>query len=61
MAILKAGINGPFSGKVGSVVGYELNGQTVIRSLPAIVKTAQRIDAHQSQTFEGRISIFEIY
>lgn len=38
MAILKAGINGPFSGKVGSVVGYELNGQTVIRSLPAIVK-----------------------
>lgn len=40
MAILKSGINGPFSGKVGNVVGYELNGQTVIRSLPAIVKRA---------------------
>ena len=38
MAILKAGVNGPFSGKVGSIVGYELNGQTIIRSLPAIVK-----------------------
>lgn len=34
MAILKHGINGPFSGKVGNVVGYELNGQHVIRSLP---------------------------
>jgi len=40
MAILKAGINGPFSGKVGSIVGYELNGQTIIRSLPGIVKKA---------------------
>lgn len=40
MAILKAGVNGPFSGKVGSIVGYELNGQTIIRSLPAVVKRA---------------------
>lgn len=38
MAILKAGVNGPFSGKVGSIVGYELNGQAIIRSLPAVVK-----------------------
>ena len=38
MAILKGGINGPFSGKVGSVVGYELNGQAIIRSLPRYVK-----------------------
>jgi len=35
MAILKDGINGPFSGKVGSVVGYVLNGQGIIRSLPS--------------------------
>lgn len=33
MAILKAGVNGPFSGRVGNIVGYELNGQAIIRSL----------------------------
>lgn len=38
MAILKGGINGPFSGKVGSVVGYELNGQAIIRGLPNVIK-----------------------
>jgi len=38
MAILKDGINGPFSGKVGSIVGYQLNGQTVIRGLPKVVR-----------------------
>lgn len=31
MAIIKNGILGGFSGKVGTVVGYELNGQDVIR------------------------------
>ncbi|HSZ34181.1 MAG TPA: DUF6266 family protein [Puia sp.] len=34
MAKLLNGINGPFSGKVGAVVGYVLNGQAVIRGLP---------------------------
>lgn len=38
MAILKDGINGPFSGKVGSIVGYELNGQAIIRGLPRYIK-----------------------
>ncbi len=38
MAILKGGINGPFSGKVGSIVGYELNGQAIIRGLPRYIK-----------------------
>lgn len=33
MAIGKSGINGPFSGKVGSVIGYELGGQMIIRSV----------------------------
>jgi len=33
MAIAKQGINGPFSGKVGSIIGYELNGQPVMRSV----------------------------
>ncbi|WP_262245136.1 DUF6266 family protein [Parapedobacter soli] len=31
MAIAHGGINGPFSGKVGTVVGYTLNGQQVMR------------------------------
>lgn len=34
MAILNDGINGGFTGKVGTVVGYQLNGKWVIRSLP---------------------------
>jgi Family of unknown function (DUF6266) len=34
MAILLSGINGPFSGKVGTVVGYTWKGKAVIRSLP---------------------------
>jgi Family of unknown function (DUF6266) len=34
MAKLLNGINGPFSGKVGAVVGYVLRGQAVMRGLP---------------------------
>jgi|SRR5690606_25336469 len=34
MAIAKNGINGGFSGKVGSVIGYQWRGIDVIRSLP---------------------------
>ncbi|MGK6352745.1 DUF6266 family protein [Parapedobacter sp. DT-150] len=34
MAILKNGPNGGFSGKVGSVVGYQWRGKDVIRGLP---------------------------
>ncbi len=33
MAIAEQGINGPFRGKVGSVIGYQLNGQNVMRSI----------------------------
>src|SRR5690606_5373125 len=38
MAILKEGINGPFSGRIGNIVGYQLNGQNIIRSLPRVPK-----------------------
>ncbi|MBP8067781.1 MAG: hypothetical protein KAY27_04400 [Pedobacter sp.] len=31
MAIVTGGINGPFKGKVGSVFGYTMNGQNIIR------------------------------
>lgn len=34
MATIRNGINGGFTGKVGSVIGYELNGQWVIKGLP---------------------------
>ena len=34
MAIFKQGINGGFTGKVGSVIGYQLNGQWVMKALP---------------------------
>ncbi|TCC89180.1 hypothetical protein EZ428_15880 [Pedobacter frigiditerrae] len=34
MATFRNGINGGFTGKVGSVVGYPLNGQWVMRGLP---------------------------
>ncbi|QNL50655.1 hypothetical protein H8S90_03375 [Olivibacter sp. SDN3] len=33
MAIAKNGINGSFSGKVGSVIGYQLGGQHVMRTV----------------------------
>jgi hypothetical protein len=34
MAIVKDGINGPFNGKVGSVIGYQMMGKNVIKGLP---------------------------
>lgn len=34
MAILYSGINGPFSGKVGTVVGYKWKNKAVMRGLP---------------------------
>lgn len=33
MAIAKYGINGPFKGKAGSVIGYEVGGQNVMRTV----------------------------
>lgn len=42
MAILKNGIHGPFSGRVGNIVGYELNGQNIIRSLPVYPKKKRK-------------------
>ena len=38
MAILNEGINGGFTGKVGSVIGYRLNGKWVVRGLPKKTK-----------------------
>jgi hypothetical protein len=35
MAVSKNGVHGAFSGKIGSVIGYELNGQNVIRTVGA--------------------------
>jgi len=41
MAVLKNGANGSFKGKVGSVVGYEWKGISVIRGLPRVNKKRQ--------------------
>lgn len=38
MATFKDGINGPFRGKVGSVVGYQWKGIWVMRSLPRPIR-----------------------
>ena len=38
MAILYSGINGPFSGKVGAVVGYKWKNKSVMRGLPSTRK-----------------------
>ena len=44
MAIAKQGINGPFSRKVGSVVGYELTGQPVMRSVGRRTRTLTQLE-----------------
>ena len=52
MGKLLRGINGPFSGKVGPVVGYMLGNQAVMRSLPVRSKrplTPKQI--HQRKKF----------
>ncbi len=36
MATFKHGINGGFTGKLGSVIGYQLNGQWVMKGLPKL-------------------------
>lgn len=44
MAIAKNGITGAFSGKIDSIVGYELNGQNVIRSVGVRRKKATLLE-----------------
>ncbi|MBB2145721.1 hypothetical protein GM921_09505 [Pedobacter sp. LMG 31464] len=58
MAILKNGAKGGFSGKVGSVIGYQLNGQDVIRGWskkrtkkPSKLEQANRDKFAQMQTW----------
>jgi hypothetical protein len=48
MAILNDGINGGFTGKVGRVVGYQLNGKWVIKGLPKSSKKNKRGSANQN-------------
>lgn len=44
MVIVKQGINGPFIGKVGSVIGYELNGQNVMRTVGRRTKPFSKLE-----------------
>lgn len=49
MVTYKGGINGPFSGKVGSVVGSPVNGTNYMRSLPRRKKVEKPSEAQLSQ------------
>ncbi|SEL06929.1 DUF6266 family protein [Parapedobacter koreensis] len=44
MATAKNGINGAFIGKVGSIVGYELNGKNVIRAIGRRTKPFSKLE-----------------
>ncbi|MCZ4224343.1 DUF6266 family protein [Pedobacter rhodius] len=50
MAILNEGINGGFTGKVGSVIGYRLNGKWVVRGLPKVSKKNKIGSAEQKRS-----------
>jgi len=50
MAILNEGINGGFTGKVGSVIGYRLNGKWVVRGLPKATKKNKIGSAEQQRS-----------
>jgi hypothetical protein len=60
MAILKDGVNGGFTGKVGSVVGYQLNGKRVIRGLPKPSKKNQKGSAGQHKC-RGKFAIMQYF
>jgi len=50
MAILNEGIHGGFTGKVGSVIGYRLNGKWVVRGLPKVSKQNKIGSAEQKRS-----------
>lgn len=57
MAILKNGPNGGFSGKVGSIVGYQWRGKDVIRGLPRLSskkRTPEQLANQQKMTLTQR-------
>lgn len=65
MAILKNGPNGGFSGKVGSVVGYQWRGKDIIRGLPRVSnkprspeQLANQLKMTLTQRFLQRVIIF---
>ena len=51
MAIAKNGINGPFSGKIGPIVGYMWKGRPVMRAMPK--KTKKNLPSNNSPTGSG--------
>ena len=55
MAILYNGINGPFSGKVGAVVGYKWKNKSVMRGLPSAKKSRRPSDLQIQQHAKFRL------
>lgn len=48
MAILNDGINGGFTGKAGSVIGYQLNGKWIIKGLPRLSRKNKKGTVEQN-------------
>ncbi|MFD0939098.1 DUF6266 family protein [Pedobacter boryungensis] len=53
MATFNNGINGGFNGKVGSTIGYQLNGKWVMRSLPKLSPKNKKGSANQRACRSG--------
>lgn len=47
MALLNDGINGGFTGKAGSIIGYQLNGKWIIKGLPKLSKKIRKAPFHK--------------
>ncbi len=62
MAKIKTGILGPFSGKVGTVVGYVSRGKAIMRSLSTSSKklsAAQRVTVTKMSYLSKRLHLFK--
>lgn len=58
MAILNDGINGGFTGKVGSVIGYQLNGKWIIKGLPKLNKK-NKIGSQEQKICRYRFTVMQ--
>ncbi|MFC3561620.1 DUF6266 family protein [Pedobacter jamesrossensis] len=58
MAILNDGINGGFTGKVGSVIGYQLNGKWIIKGLPKPSKK-NKIGSQKQKVCRQRFTVMQ--
>ena len=60
MAILNDGINGGFTGKVGSVIGYQLNGKWVIKGLPKVSRK-NKIGTEKQNLSRRKFTLMQLF